>query len=66
MNVVFVDDAGYQLLTHMRHAGADLLGSGPLISALIEEIEDEEFSIAEESHRGDGGELVEDEEEFEQ
>ena len=38
----FVDDAGWQLLAEMHHAGARLLGSGPLISALIEEIELEE------------------------
>jgi anti-anti-sigma regulatory factor len=38
--VSFVDDFGWQLLAQMRHAGAELQGSGPLISALIEEIED--------------------------
>jgi anti-anti-sigma regulatory factor len=39
-DVPFVDDFGWQLLAQMRHAGAELQGSGPLISALIEEIED--------------------------
>ena len=38
--VSFVDDFGWQLLAQMRQAGAELQGSGPLISALIEEIED--------------------------
>jgi anti-anti-sigma regulatory factor len=40
--VSFVDGEGHQLLAEMRHAGAELIGSGPLISALIDEIEDEE------------------------
>jgi anti-anti-sigma regulatory factor len=42
MEVAFVDDAGSELLARMRHAGAELIGSGPLISALIQEIEDAE------------------------
>ena len=42
LNVSFVDDAGQQLLTDMRHAGAELVGCGPLITALIEEIEESE------------------------
>jgi anti-anti-sigma regulatory factor len=42
LNVSFVDDAGHQLLTDMRHAGAELIGCGPMISALIEEIEETE------------------------
>lgn len=37
--VSFVDDPGHQLLAAMRHAGAELIGAGPLMSALIEEIE---------------------------
>lgn len=45
-NVSFVDDAGHQLLAEMRHANAELLGSGPLMSALIEEIEDAEAVTA--------------------
>ncbi len=42
LNVSFVDDAGHQLLAEMRHAGAELMGSGPLMSALIDEIEEAE------------------------
>ena len=42
LDVRFVDDAGHQLLAEMRHAGADLIGSGPLMSALIDEIEEAE------------------------
>lgn len=41
-NVSFVDDAGQELLAGMRHEGAELIGSGPLMSALIDEIEDAE------------------------
>jgi|SRR5215467_2820824 len=39
-DVEFVDDAGSRLLAEMHHAGARLVGSGPLISALIQEIEE--------------------------
>jgi anti-anti-sigma regulatory factor len=53
MNVSFVDDAGSQLLAEMRHAGAELMGSGPLISALIDEIEQAETAIAEEPSNWD-------------
>ena len=42
LNVSFVDDAGHGLLTDIRHAGAELMGSGPLMSALIDEIEEAE------------------------
>lgn len=42
-DVSFVDDLGAQLLTHMQRNGAKLLGSGPMISALIEEIESAPF-----------------------
>jgi ABC-type transporter Mla MlaB component len=42
MSVSFVDDPGHQLLAEMRHAGADLMGSGPMMNALIEEIEQTE------------------------
>jgi anti-anti-sigma regulatory factor len=45
-NVSFVDEAGQQLLTEMRHADAELIGSGPLVSALIDEIEEAETSTA--------------------
>jgi anti-anti-sigma regulatory factor len=37
--VSFVDDPGRGLLAAMHHAGAELIGSGPMMSALIEEIE---------------------------
>lgn len=42
LNVSFVDDAGRKLLAEMRHSNAELIGAGPLISALIDEIEDAE------------------------
>jgi anti-anti-sigma regulatory factor len=42
LDVSFVDDAGQALLTQIRHAGAELMGSGPLMSALIDEIEEAE------------------------
>ncbi len=42
LHVSFVDDAGHQLLSEMRHAGAELMGAGPLMSALIDEIEEAE------------------------
>jgi hypothetical protein len=38
-DVSFVDEPGWQLLAKMCHAGAKLLGSGPAMSALIDEIE---------------------------
>jgi len=38
-NVSFVDEMGRHLLEDMHLAGASLRGSGPMISALIEEIE---------------------------
>lgn len=39
LEVSFVDEPGRQLLAAMHRAGAELLGSGPMISALIEEIQ---------------------------
>lgn len=45
LNVSFVDDAGHQLLADMRHAGAELIGCGPMMSALIEEIEETETEL---------------------
>lgn len=48
-DVSFVDDIGCALLVEMRHAGAKLIGSGPLISALIEEIDDAETAQEEEN-----------------
>ena len=40
LGVSFVDGAGPDLLIQMRRCGAELIGSGPLMSAVIEEIED--------------------------
>jgi len=49
LNVSFVDVAGEQLLSEMRHADAELIGSGPLVSALIDEIEEAETSTVRET-----------------
>jgi anti-anti-sigma regulatory factor len=49
LNVSFVDDAGHQLLAEMRHAAAELMGSGPLMSVLIEEIEEAESAAAQDA-----------------
>ena len=49
LNVSFVDDAGHQLLAEIRHAGVELMGSGPLMSALIEEIEEAEAAAAQDT-----------------
>src|SRR5215471_13905578 len=38
-DVSFVDELGRQLLMEMHAAGARLVGSGPMISGLIEEIQ---------------------------
>jgi len=46
LNVSFIDEAGHRLLSEIRHAGAELLGSGPLMSALIEEIEEAESACS--------------------
>jgi hypothetical protein len=53
LNVSFVDDEGHQFLTEMRHAGAELMGSGPLMSALIEEIEEAETTTTQDASDGD-------------
>ena len=42
LNVCFVDEAGHRLLAEICRAGAELMGSGPLMSALIGEIEEAE------------------------
>jgi anti-anti-sigma regulatory factor len=42
LNVCFVDEAGHRLLADICRAGAELMGSGPLMSALIGEIEEAE------------------------
>ena len=47
--VSFVDDDGRRLLTEMHKAGAELVASGPLLSALIEEIKESETLRAERS-----------------
>ena len=44
-DVEFVDDLGMQLLSQMNHAGAELVGSGPMISAVIEQIEGDELLL---------------------
>ena len=46
LNVSFVDEAGHRLLTDIRRAGAELMGSGPLMSALIDEIEEAESAAS--------------------
>ena len=46
LDVSFVDDAGHELLSEMRRGGAELIGSGPLMSALIDEIEEAEASTS--------------------
>ena len=48
-DVAYVDDLGWQLLKQMHHGGAKLMGSGPLISTLIEDIEDAEAAEIEEA-----------------
>jgi anti-anti-sigma regulatory factor len=53
LSVSFVDDAGHQLLVEMRHAGAELMGSGPLMSALIDEIEEAETASTLDPSNGD-------------
>jgi anti-anti-sigma regulatory factor len=37
-DVSFVDDHGKELLTLIHRAGTELVGSGPMVTALIEEI----------------------------
>jgi len=49
LNVSFVDEPGHQLLTELRHAGAELMASGPLMSALIDEIEEAESAAAQDA-----------------
>jgi anti-anti-sigma regulatory factor len=53
LDVSFVDDAGHQLLADMRHVGAELIGSGPLITALIDEIEEAEAAATQDATDGD-------------
>lgn len=44
--VSFIDDPGRELLVAMHRAGATLLGCGPMISAVIEEIRSDEDRLA--------------------
>jgi anti-anti-sigma regulatory factor len=44
-DVCFVDDAGRQLLVEMHAAGAKLVGSGPMMSVLIDEINEYDEDI---------------------
>src|SRR5262249_54340239 len=52
LNVSFVDEAGHEMLAEMRHAAAELIGSGPLVSALIDEIEEAETSAGRQGSDG--------------
>lgn len=38
-DISFVDDSGKALLSRIRQSGAELVGSGPMVAALIEEID---------------------------
>jgi anti-anti-sigma regulatory factor len=49
LNVSFVDEAGHRLLSEIRHAGAELLGAGPLMSVLIDEIEEAESAASQDA-----------------
>lgn|SRR5262249_12017406 len=46
-DVCFVDDAGRQLLGEMHGAGAKLVGCGPMMSVLIDEINEDDQDIHE-------------------
>jgi anti-anti-sigma regulatory factor len=46
-DVCFVDDAGRQLLVEMHGAGAKLVGSGPMMSVLIDEINEDDEDLHE-------------------
>jgi|SRR6185295_12994848 anti-anti-sigma regulatory factor len=46
LEVSFIDDSGRELLLEMHRAGAKLLGCGPMISAVIEEIESQASKAA--------------------
>ena len=39
VDVSFVDDSGKELLSRIRESGGELAGSGPMMVALIEEIQ---------------------------
>jgi anti-anti-sigma regulatory factor len=38
-DISFVDDPGKDLLSRIRQSGGELVGSGPMVAALIEEIQ---------------------------
>jgi anti-anti-sigma regulatory factor len=65
-SVSFVDDAGWQLLAEMRHEGAELVGSGPLMVAVIEEIEEAETARTEVALKNNWPSVPRDAEELEQ
>jgi len=46
-DVCFVDEAGRQLLVEMHGAGAKLVGSGPMMSVLIDEINEDDQDVHE-------------------
>jgi anti-anti-sigma regulatory factor len=52
-DVCFVDEAGHQLLADMHRAGGKLVGSGPMMSALIEEIREAERAKSTGSERAE-------------
>ena len=68
LDVTFVDEPGERLLARMRHAGAELIGSGPLLAPLIDEIEktEEALESEDETLTEDWQPLDETEEEFKQ
>ena len=53
LEVSFVDDAGHELLAEMRHADAELIAAGPLMSALIDDIEEAETAATQDVPDGD-------------
>jgi anti-anti-sigma regulatory factor len=50
-DVCFVDEAGQQLLVEMHRAGGKLVGSGPMMSALIEEIQEIDRSTTQDKNK---------------
>jgi len=44
IGLTFVDDLGRDLLSVMHSSGARLVGTGPMVSGLIEEIQSEQVS----------------------
>ena len=49
-DVSFVDDHGKELLTLIHRAGSELVGTGPMVTALIEEIQREHSNAARQVH----------------